>query len=589
MQEGLLELVIDTDGRHLGLGYLYQGEKKNSFQCELPVPGKIEAAQRQWLAIHLKDILLEQLPARDLKVSVSPRCREVKEVMKLAEWVAHLVTKTNACLTSIQHKEGVVKSAQNIMVYATEDFEALHHLRNSLTKRFPEKKIYFEAFDPGWDKMKRQWTNNFKYFSVSEFIDYIEKNEIGTVASVNMYYLEYLMRLGIHPVVLFDYLGLEYVTCDYDTYDILNYLNKVAFNHNEWKRFSFGSNQSLFWDTYYGLTNVRYMTYYCPERVEKDYQFAQLDEEYSVLIRSHARLPDIMQDLPEILYVMNSLDPHRLVEEFQNWYFCIKELALNNPKLSCFIKEKINQRLYRINLHGLNLLKYLVLESIRTDREVQLFGDEAWNAVFPQIYQNKYISKEEIKEVYAQRRHLILTLNSNWSYLENNPVINHCINNHTPYLSFNSVATSKELEGLEVFEYRGFADLNAKIDKINDLSQTPALLSSVMHLQELLELSHSEMVESFAQKFNTKDRFQGGFQDKLLQLERDWRLSSMREFLMKYRETLGDHLQKLVFNQTADLRIPQDAKILEFESVQRVLQIYQQKFRGREITRTNQI
>lgn len=420
------------------------------------------------------------LPKPNLEIVCTPELAEHPKFSGTLQILIETIRHTNAFLTEIENLRNIASTHENTLFYEFEqnDFHQLYEL----ALEFDASTVRYARGELGFNKITREWEKDHEQtLGLRELIEKIKVDRIKKLVIVNMYYPQIILRERVHLSSVLRFLGVELMMVDFDLYDH-GYQTKAAFHCNEFRRYSCYEHHQRVWDEILGLKNVRYLpTGYVRNPFAT---IAPLSEDYGIAIASHARARDLCHTLDALTFIFESIEDAQLIDGFQLWYYSFKHWIMSRSDLQIVEKAHIYRILYILYLSGITFLKYEMIASLKTDRPIVLFGDQEWSELFPQYYQGKYL--ENYEEFFRQRKHINLLINSNLSYLENNPVFARALRLGTPFLCFEPLLKSERFSGMKSVEYGSGSELNLKIESINESIQRSDFLNSKADIEKLL-------------------------------------------------------------------------------------------------------
>ena len=111
-------------------------------------------------------------------------------------------------------------------------------------------------------------------------------------------------------------------------------------------------------------------------------------------------------------------------------------------------------------------VKYEVLHSIESERDIELFGDTGWQHIFPDYYKG-YLDRERINDLFSRNEHLYLLMNWQTTWFETSGAITEAIAYQVPFINHPSFEITSGLRGLKNIEYRNSKELNDRINNIH--------------------------------------------------------------------------------------------------------------------------
>jgi hypothetical protein len=367
-------------------------------------------------------------------------------------------------------------------------------LHARLKTKQDQSKLYYLNMASGFNAVLRRWEDNDVPMPIEELIAYLYKNSIYKIFSTNHYLLEkYLFKKQINLLSVFYVMNIEYVILDNDPKDQSpeGYLAKQFFNHTDFCRFSFDMfNQ--YWDEKYGMTNVKYVT--VPQEYG-DKKFAQLNEDYGIVVLSHSRADAVKSMLTPILFFLEQIDQDKIIYESSVCFYSLRYMILKIMNLHDFERLHYNTLLFNFFYTLTQFMKFIVLDGIEGDRQLKIYGDVGWKNLFPDQY-GGYLKPEEINLLFDSNSHLFLLLNWQQYWLNASGPVYDAISRRTPFLTYPAIVHTKDLTGLKSIEYHNTKDLNKKINAVNQIIQQPELNESTDFLVGLYNESMTDMADS---------------------------------------------------------------------------------------------
>ncbi len=421
-----------------------------------------------WLNVYLKDVLLENIHAHHIQIHLHGKKNIVEAFIGQFNQVALYANNTLKFIHELSIDPKETENFDKILFLNASDHDRFADLHAICQKKSPER-ILYKSFDTGYDAKARAFVNP-DYPPLANFINDLVQQKIKTVIAFNMFYLEALRKTqNLFGLVIFKYLGIRYINCDYDTYDLPvgGQYYKSLFQENKGPRLSISPHMNLEWDRMLGLNQITSMPVF---RVfDKARPTVKLTPDFGVMVLSNSRVADLnpatIQFAARVLADFPDNDRYR---HFEMWYYALRRHVITSQNFSDFEKIEINRRAWAFYLNGLSLLKFDVIASLNTKRKIAIFGDAGWQKVFPEYYQNRFLPKDEIKTEFQSGRWLYLLMNDNYSPHLANPVIYDAMTHDVPFLSFPSIALTESLSEFRKLEYRNAQELGA-------LLETPAL------------------------------------------------------------------------------------------------------------------
>lgn len=370
--------------------------------------GGYAAMVGNWVAKNMHPIFDNMPSAESLEITCDKLFFENHQ--KVVETVSALFEYTNEWMH--KYPAGLADNHTEILFWNTSD-----DIRyGSLYERFKRNQsINYMDFELGYDRVNRKWDNPSQLMPISDIVDYIKQHKIKKIISVNSYIVDRcLMQYAVHLMVLCRHLGVEWITLNNDPPDLkpAGYIHKALFHQPNMKRFSNLQVLNEYWDDLYDL-DVHYGA------IPQDYgqkQFKELNQDYKIIILTNSRWESVKPIRHLFDNHLKRLDDTNLVDDFQSWYLASRKMVLES-KLSEAQKLAFNSVLHQYYYMGVNYLKYKVINSIKTDRRVELYGDIGWKEIAPQYYCG-CLMNDDIKKLYEKGNQLFLLVNASISHLD---------------------------------------------------------------------------------------------------------------------------------------------------------------------------
>ncbi len=448
----------------------------------------------------LKPVLF-LMPIEKIEVMVSKEAKD-KFGIFFSKYVLCL-QETNQVVGQIRNQSIDTAEHENILFVETEKNSLYTDFFKRISKK-TDKKVFMKYLDTGYNAEKRVWEQPELPFLIPDFITYLVENKIKTIYSINQYLLEiYLRETGVYLLSCFDLMGVEYICIDHDARDAD--LMKKVFTHNAFKRYSLAFVESRFWDDYYGSTNVSYPTIPHP-KVNEDAQFIQLKDDYKIVVLSYSRLNQVLPHLNKLLYILEQFDENYLFSSFQTWHFA----------MIYFVREVLQASEFErlINYRGLNncgyyisqFLKFEIIDGLNTDRDIEIYGDEYWELLFPDYYKGYLDKKEDIDELFSHNDCLYLLMNWTPTIFTSNPHLYDAINRKNPFTCYAPLVSTTEFAGFKHIEYDNLKELNYIVENINSLFNKPDLLQAIKNQQNVLKTSASFFEKDILREPENRDK-----------------------------------------------------------------------------------
>jgi hypothetical protein len=523
------ELRIDYDGKEIIWREL-PSERRFSLPFSTFIPSDFYLYAG--LLRFSKSLLDSTAVSENFRLTLGSEVEKNPRIRDAALSQADYLKRTQTLLNQLNAK----KTAQRgkILFYTLENHEMLNAYAERAKKMAPDR-VVIKSFSTGWNPLTRAFEKP-NLMEPSDFISFCLENNITKIISNNAYYPELCLKyFGIILLPALHAAGLEFSSVDFDVPDYMGYLNKMAYSDERSRRYGMYPHFQEYWDRTYNFQNVRYITGDYIENAEQPVR--PLKDSYKVLIASNARIQDVIPPLVHILWALEKTSSENTVSDFQFWYYALRHMIQDISSLSLQEREHMNTSLWKFYLHVISFLKYETIESLRTDREVLLFGDPGWSELFPDRFQGRFVSDREYVEMIQSDQYLALHLNANYSYLENNPVVQRALRFGSPFLGYPAVVCTPRWEGFRAIEYRNAIELRDKIDLANECFQNPKFLESRQMHMSLIKKSVDENLDDFLTQGDTGLHHENSF----LQESRN----HQRLFTENYHRYLSKNIEQL--------------------------------------------
>ncbi len=453
--------------------------------------------------------LFNHLPVDQLSISLSPEFIDGEEtpLKFLIQHLASIFMSTNQFMLDLSKRDIDLTQANKTLVYNADSHDYLRKIYDDGVQRFPENYLYYN-FESGFNLLTRAWEAPRGMMRENELVDFIEKNQISRILSTNMVYLELMAsRFNIYMLAVFKYIGVTYVTLDWDFYGLsqTGVLRKLAFNCKDFPRYSAYPCHEGEWDRVLGLTNI--IEYPQSSHMNSAVEFQPLYDDYGILVAAHTRLNNIrsLGNLASVLAALDFTTDDNLFYEYQRWFHCMCYYLINYHEADIPTKISLHSALMTIYFMGISLLKFEAIESLDTDRNIIIYGDELWHELFPEYYQNKHLPKDELVALWQSKHYLHLQVNEHFSYPEPNPIVMDTISLGVPYIGFPSVVKVPEQDGLKHVEYRNTRELNYLIEQANTAIALPDYIQAVTSYAQHMSPAWQRFVELLTDNKNQVD------------------------------------------------------------------------------------
>jgi hypothetical protein len=253
------------------------------------------------------------------------------------------------------------------------------------------------------------------------------------------------MQYGVHLMVLCRHLGVEWITLNNDPPDLkpAGFLHKGLFHQPGMRRFANLQVLNEYWDKHYGIRGHYGV-------IPQDYgqkEFQQLDSDYKIIILTNSRLESVKPLVGYFTDHLGRLDETNLVDEFQLWYLASRQVVLDSDIPEAH-KLTYNSVLHQYYYMGVNFLKYQVINGIKTDREVELYGDVGWKEIAPQYYRG-CLMNDDIRDLYQRGNQLFLLVNASISHLDASAPVYDMVRWGVPWINMKPLVRLFPLDAIE--------------------------------------------------------------------------------------------------------------------------------------------
>ncbi len=431
-----------------------------------------------WVLKEIKP-LFYTLPVETVHVEMTEECKT--RLGGVIQFCHKCLTNTNNTIKKYTGLKNAAAQNEKVLFFNVNDNVNLKKFYEQLDLANSHKLLY-KSFNPGFNLVTRQWEKTDPPITVDEFVLLIQDQELGKIVSINHYLLEKYFDQGIYLIALFEYLGVEYVIFDHDPWDdtLSGHLTKSFYNCDSFTRFSY-SYAHKFWDRHYKLKNVHHVA--LTNEYPKKYVPEKLPDDYNIVIMTNARVQNVLHFLNPILFLLSHFKTESFFDEVELWYYSLRFMILEIMDLNEFERLQYNSLLANMIYAISQFVKYDVIDSIDSERRIELYGDQGWNHVFPELYKT-YLDRKSIDELIARKESLYLLMNIQTTWLESSAAVFEAINYQLPFINHPALVKSQELSGLSNLEYRNSTELNDRINDINSYTNEEAI-SSIRFLNDI--------------------------------------------------------------------------------------------------------
>ncbi|MFA5906371.1 MAG: hypothetical protein WC836_20760, partial [Desulfobacula sp.] len=462
-QDETIRIKIEIQNNSLCLICFFNGEirihekKMTGFN---PSAEQIMMYYFGWVLNIIKPLFF-RMPVADIKVEYTQECKD--KINNIIVFVYNLLKNSNDTFRRFSDRKDMAASHGNVLFFNVGENINFRKIYQNCMNKDPSRLRYLD-FDPGFNPVERKWEKTPPPMTVDEFVRYIKENRIKKIVSINHYLLEKYQDQGIYMPAVFKYLELEYIIIDLDNYDLTphGYPFKSYYNVEESDRFSYAEFH-VFWDRYYGLSNVSRIAFTHEDK--KPFAFQELDDDYHIVIMSNSRINDVVSMLSPISFILGQFKEGCFFEELALWYYSMRYMILTSMDFSEYERLNFNALLLRFAYNASQFVKYSVIDSIKTDRKIELYGDAGWQTLFPEHYLT-YLDRKGIDKIFSEGRSLNLLMNWQLTWFETSAVIFEALNYRVPFLNHPALVKTEKLKAMSHVEYSSPLDLNLKLKDI---------------------------------------------------------------------------------------------------------------------------
>lgn len=457
-----------------------------------------------WLIYHLKPVF-DLLPIGNLSTNIQMSTDiEKKPVAKqffneVLERAVHILTTTSQLIGDFAHMKDCLAAEENGLFFILETEE--HTRLGEFIKHWKEsygEKTFVETFPSGWDAKKREWVQKSHKFDILQFMKSLVERDIHKIISMNHYYLD--NALGdcfVYIPTLMKFLGVELVQLFFDPveYDQVGQLKRRCYGIDNLTHYSVLPLISKDWDEAFKQNNIFYTPIVQHFSKNTSNHYKTLPVDYDILVMSQSRVSDVKTALPYILYVLDNIDYDNPFEAYQLWFLAMRKrlFALSNVNEKRWMSQ--GQYLHILMYRIANFLKYEVINRIKTDKKIRIYGDQGWEQVFPQYYEKKYLTGQEMLALDAENKSLHLLFHNNFSYLETGGPVFDAIAKGRPFINYGAVSRTEPYQGFKCIEYGNAESLNQLINHYHDQINIDALDKALKHYNDVMSAAESQIAE----------------------------------------------------------------------------------------------
>lgn len=517
------------------------------------------------LIFDLQPLFYEYLPSVSVECKASPEVLAHSQASRFVRDLHALIQSTQAFLLQIQEMKGLAQGYEAVWVYS-ESHRSLDALVEKLKLRIGER-LYVESYSTGYDPVARIWKpENIQILKPDLFIQKILERRVQKIITVNHALAEYFLSEGIVIQAVMRFLGVEFIMLDFDIYDGIGRLSKLATHHSQMPRYSMLPHIEKAWDQKFSTQVSGYLPPVLTSFESRP--IVELKKDFEVVVVANSRIRDLKKYLPFVLSILESCRDGSLIDDFQIWYQTMRFVLMKGFKENSSQILLANDWIYSLYLQGISFLKCWAIEGAARTRSLRIFGDEGWGEVFPEYFQDRFLSHPEQRELFSKGGSLYLHVNANYSYLECNPVFYLAWDFGVPFLGFPALVKSEEFGALGALEYQSLEELSLKMDRVNEIFLDPEVLAARDRLLQMGQGVCEDLAELFASRIQTSEalrRFESACDAHNALAE-----TRILRFIENNRPLVERHFDQIVLQKKALLRA-EDSRFRDLPFVQRLI------------------
>ena len=471
------------------------------------------------------------------------KCFWAKNKLINNEWSAHQTSREPRCLfVNVDDNDYGLAMYQNILAKSDKTL-----LLNVLS---------------GFDPQSRQWKTSEIPLDIHDLISYIFNNNISVFVTLNTYVFEiYRRKYSVLLDKVLEDMGVNIVCYDIDPFSskVFAELTKRLYTGDNVYRQTFMMLDHLS-DERYAINKKLYTSLHAVQfdqsnSVISPKKFPAVGTQPKIIILSNLRLLPTLTLLPKICWLHNRLSVESPLLDYQDWFHTLSAVLAGSEGLDDYSLDYSLATLNNIAYHYGHLYKVLAVEGLKEDYEIEIYGDQSWATLFPELYQNKHVSGSEKAQILAQKNSLVLMFNWNDTWLSASNVIHHLINK-IPFVNFPPHVILPEYEPLNSICYHNVEDLKNKISQGINFNQP----ESTDSMNRLLSIMHSSWGYSATHAIQpTQDEYKNPFSGeygqelKRHQIEKNKRIESF----INNQPDLVERSIDLINPRNNDLRMPE--------------------------------
>lgn len=422
-------------------------------------------------------VLWTRAPFASVRTDFQTAAAPDPQVLSAAHTVQAVVARTNDVLReAVRRALDLPPPRGRTIAFLIPARSRVLHEYADVTAQVPHVRVIRREFSTGWNSMTRTFSEAVDALA-PDLLPWLQSEGVRTVISHNTYLIDQNFQAGYDVLRLCAALGIEWITCDFDTYDGSIHEQLVCKDVPAFRRFTIEPVHASMWLDFVPRTTWWPVPAYLAPQVPRHCRAVQ--PQSPLVFAANARAAPVCEQLPLLLWVLERCDPAHLYRDMALWYYGLRRIAQRNnthsplPAVSAGIG-----RLYFIYLDLQTLVKYITLDQLAGRYPVQIYGDLQWNDLFPQLYQHRYLSEADYAELFSRDRAIGLLANYNLSYVVNNPVFTRALRLGAPFVCHESLVCTPTFAAFRCHEYASVEALLAMLPQINVQATDPALAAA---------------------------------------------------------------------------------------------------------------
>lgn len=420
-----------------------------------------------------------------------PRAGVPPHVLPTVRRVEQFLAATRACFQPYRALAGRAVEPGALLFLLPDDSVALEPAAQTCAA-LRIRPVLLKRFATGFDKTLRRFEPVANGL-LPDLLPWLLQERITTIVSHNTYYLDCNLQQGIFGLPIFRALGIEWISCDFDTYEGHFFQQQVVLHEPAFRRFAIEPHNQRDWCALFAMTPSEPL----PARVCANTPPActAVAPGSPLVMASNARLPELLSQWSRIGPVLQRTRPTHAYYDATMWYYALRRVVIRDNLPDDRLRvDRVIGALYAVYLNLLTFLKYDLLDQLADRYPVRLYGDSAWGEIFPQLYQQRFLSEAEYADIFQHGRAIGLLANANFSYLANNPVFGRALALGAPFVCYESLVCTDEFTAFQALEYGDADQLLAKLPQLNDLCQSAAMAACRQRYAAL----HQDFLKRFA-------------------------------------------------------------------------------------------